>query len=215
MQVRNNEITIVRGESFTMCKRIVNRDGSPYIISSRLKNPYWKITVASSLYSDNRRYSVTKWLDLSGFPRFEKTRPVKLADYGLKFSDNTFPFIDLDSDDKSDFAGDETSGYANTAIFYEEDQNGVISYKYWEYIDNKEGNFEGRWVDYECLITTTFPYTLTSEWVEQNYLYNISLIDGILTEPVQSVYDMPFEVIEELYPILEATRLYVKSNLGR
>ena len=39
MKVFNNEITIHRGETFSMDKVIQNKDGSPYIVSNRLVNP--------------------------------------------------------------------------------------------------------------------------------------------------------------------------------
>ena len=146
MQVRNNEITVQRGESWTMSKKIRNKDGSPFIVSSELANPYWLVTIASVRYEQKDRYILNKWLELSNCPRFKYTQPIELAKYGLKFSDNTLPFIDLDEDgDNNDFTGDETSGYSNIAIFYEKDFNGVISYKYWEYINNIEGDYDAEY----------------------------------------------------------------------
>lgn len=171
MQVRNNEITVFRGETWTMSKIIQNKDGSPYIINSRLKNPYWLITVSSSRYEQPNRYVLNKWLELKDFPRFEITQPVNLKSIN---SDYTFENTNV----PAGYEGNETSGYANIAIFYEKDSNGVISYKYWEYINNIEGNYEGQWVDYRCPIITTFSSDITSKWIEQNYYYGILLVDG-------------------------------------
>ena len=43
MQVLRNELKVYRGENFTIDKLLKNRDGSPYIISNELQNPYWLI----------------------------------------------------------------------------------------------------------------------------------------------------------------------------
>lgn len=213
VQIHNNEITVNRGEAFTMRKIIQNRDGSPYIVSSRLKNPHWLVTVASSLYEQKDRYVLNKWLSLKNLPRFEITRPVKLSDYGLKFEDSTLPFMEngVLTSGEIDFTGDETLGYANIAIFYEKDENGVISYKYWEYNNNEEGDFNGHWVDYDCKITTTFGTSITSEWVRQSYFYSIRLVDGELSGEL----DKPLERLDLEYSILSYTKLTVKSNLWR
>lgn len=208
MQVRNNELIVTRGESFTMSKKVQNRDGSPYIISSELENPHFLITVSSSLYDVNDRYVLNKWLNLKNFPRFKHTQPVDLSRYGLTFNDNTLPFIDLDGDGKNnDFTGDETSGYANIAIFYEKDQNGVTKYKYWEYNDNIEGNYGGRWVDYECPIVTTYSSDDTKLWDIGTYFYQILLVD---------VYGDELSINEchIFSPILRPTKLSVQSNIG-
>lgn len=174
MQVHGNEITVHRGESWTLSKKIRNKDGSPYIISNALTNPYWLITISSQLYTENDRYVLNKWLDLSDFLRFHYTRPMRLKDINLDYNFNNISI-------PTGYEGDETSGYANIAIFYDIDNDGVISYKYWEYINNIEGDYDGQWVDYECPIVTTFTTEITKNWYEQNYYYNIVLIDGIST----------------------------------
>ena len=76
----NNEITVHRGETFTLNKNIQNRDGSPYIISSELSNPYFLLTVTTTRYKQENRYILSKWLDLSDFPRFYNTTPMDLWD---------------------------------------------------------------------------------------------------------------------------------------
>ena len=182
MQVRNNEITVTRGEDWTMSKLIVNKDSSPYIVSSELINPYWLITIKRT-DDYNNSYVYNKWLDLSSLPRFKVTQPLNINDYGRSFFEPmpTLPFLDLDENGVSDFTGDETSGYSNIAIFYEKGENGVISYKYWEYNNNEKDDFSGKWVDYSCPIITSFFNSVTKDWVEQNYLYQIRLLSGQTT----------------------------------
>lgn len=239
MLVHNNEITIVRGEAFSMSKLIQNRDGSPYIVSSKLKSPHWKVTVTSSLNNSTDRYVLNKWLSLKDFPRFDITQPVNLKDINPAITNFELSSV------PAKYEGDETSGYANKAVFYLETQPGVIIYKYWEYNNNEKGNFNGKWVDYKCPIITTFNTEITSKWAERPYWYNITLVDGddtyeylkstalslgleVYDESVEKIYEkllahspenfknlnisIPILEIETLYPILESTKLYVKSN---
>lgn len=201
MLIHKNEIEVYAGENWTMSKLIENRDGSPYIISSELLNPYWLVTISSSLYNQKNRYILNKWLSLNDFPRFKNTTPVE-----LKSIDPTYTFENADI--PSGYEGDETSGYANEAIFYEKDQNSVIRYKYFEYDNNEEGNYSGEWVDYKCPIITSFTSDITSEWREGNYVYSIQLVGGVAGEDI----DRPI-IIDTRYPILNPTKLTVKINL--
>ena len=174
MQTRNNEIIVHRGETWTMRKLIKNKDGSPYIISSRLNNPYWLISIASATYSQANRYVLEMWLNIDDLPRFKLTRPVELKSINpsYTFENTSIP---------TGYEYDEDTGklpYANVAIFYEKLSDSVINYKYWEYIDNKDNPYDGRWVDYKCSITVPFTKDITDNWIEQNYYYNISLVDG-------------------------------------
>lgn len=238
MQTRNNEIIVHRGETWTMSKLIQNKDGSPYLISSDLKNPYFLVTITSSLYVQRERYVFKKWLDIKNTPRFKITRPIELKSINpsYKFSNPVLP---------TGYEGDETSGYANIAVFYEKDENGVTSYKYWEYINNIKGNYDGRWIDYVCSIATTYNNDVTQNWIDKNYFYSIELVDGISlyehlsnllilnnivldSDNVKDMYNLLKEIYPELnfdleipliqktlmFPILSSTKLYVKSGGG-
>lgn len=202
MLARHNEITITRGETFTMNKKITNLDGSPYIVSSELQNPHWLITITPTRYSTDKNKVINKWLDISNYPRFKNTQPVKLPD-GFSFSTDEFP--------NAEYNGDETSGYANVTIFYENNGFGVISYKYWKYINNIKGNYRGEWVDYSCDIITTYSRDITLGLAEQDYLYNINLVAG----PINPNFSKDGEpiIVNDMFPILPETKLYVKSNL--
>ena len=175
MKLNHNEITMTRGETFTISRVIQNRDGSPYIVSNKFINPYILINVVSAKYFSADRYKLRKWLSLKNMPRFEITRPVNLEPYGYTTFDDNMGLPDVK------FQGDETSKYADVAVFYLKDENGVINYKYWEYNNNIEGNFDGHWVDYKFKIFTAFTKDITSEWIDQNYLYDIHIVDGVST----------------------------------
>lgn len=73
MQLKGNEMTVTRGETFTIDRTIVNRDGSPFVISSEWNNPYILITVSSSSYNQENRYVLNAWLSLKDVPAFHNT----------------------------------------------------------------------------------------------------------------------------------------------
>lgn len=230
MQVHNNEITVHRGETFVVSKIIKNRDDSPYIVSSKLANPYWLLTVVSSRYNQTNRYVLNKWLDLKNQPRFEFTKPVKV-DEGIDFDDFQLP---------AGYEGDETLGYANIAVFTD-----GVQYKYWVYDNLDKDDYSGRWEDYECKFTTLFSNDITAKWSEQTYLYSIFLVSGSSTydylkttcemlgldtsDDIKEMYDKISEEDESLvvgienlerpimncdtvYPILASTKINVKTT---
>lgn len=165
MQTHNNDLYVTRNETFTIRKRIENRNGSPYIISSELNNPYWLIAVTNSKYGQANRYVYNKWLNLKNELRFKITRPVNVSELGYE------DFLDMPLPDG--FEGDETSGYAGIAVF----TNG-IKYMYWQYENDDADDFNGTWEEYKCYITTTFNSVVTSKWIEQVYYYTIQLVSG-------------------------------------
>lgn len=225
MQIHNNEITVYRNETFSMNKIIQNRDGSPYIVSSKLNNPYFLITVSDSVYKQINRYAHNKWLNLRNELRFEITRPVNIKELGYSsFDGMRVP---------AGFEGDNVS-YANVAVFTD-----GISYKYWSYGDDA-------WKDYSLKINTVYSSEVTSRWPEGTLHYGILLVDGPLTEDylkvtceqlnldatvspgemfnsIQNVRPdlvahieepgRPIIKFNEVRQILEPTKLYVKSNL--
>ena len=67
MKTLNNILVVHRNETFTLDKIVQNRDGSPYIVSAELENPYWLLTVSSTRYDQKDRYIQNWWLDLSNY----------------------------------------------------------------------------------------------------------------------------------------------------
>ena len=187
MKIHNNELTVYRNETWTLSKKVINRDGSPYIISSELNNPYFLVTVASGRYEQTDRYIYNKWLNLKNFERFLFTQPVDISNVPI-FDETTLEIVDYahyrsfnDMPLPAGYQGDKSLGYANIAIFAEKVSPSVTHYKFWEYINNIEDDYSGRWVDYDCPIVTTFSKEVTSAWIEQNYYYSILLVDGVST----------------------------------
>lgn len=180
MKTLNNILVVHRNETFTLDKIVQNKDGSPYIISAKLDNPYWLLTVSSTRYDQKDRYIQNWWLDLSKYPRFVFTNPIDLksfkassaADAESEFSS----FSDVTS--LNDFAGTYLNGKqitemnADDFVYYLEDDNNNKEYKYWS--TTAEG-----WQKYECRITKLFQQEITRLWVEQTYVYSITLMSGM------------------------------------
>lgn len=76
MKIYRNELTILKGETFALNRTIENENGTPYIVSSELNNPYFLITVTNNLYDEVGKYVYNKWLPLDNFLRFRKVKPI-------------------------------------------------------------------------------------------------------------------------------------------
>lgn len=187
MKTYNNELSVTRGESFTLDFEVKNPDGSPYIVSSRLLNPHWLITVANSRYNQLNRYLLNKWLKVNDLG-FISTNAIK---YDGDFADNTYP----------DTAYGDNSGYANAAVYYND-----AGYKYFKFTNPGDTAHQGMWVDYKApRIIVPYDSDETALWTEQDYLYNIALVDG--------AEDPPFTVYSAVIPIITPTRLTVTTRL--
>lgn len=149
MKTYRNEITVRRNESFTIDRFIVNRDGSPYVISSELHNPWFLITVASTNYNQKERYVKNYWLSTEEIPKFLITQiEEKTTDW------NALPYPNDNTYDR---------------VYHHKGE-----YKYY----TNKSNEGITWNDYDCRIVKTFTPEDTSEWVEQSYQYSIRLVSG-------------------------------------
>ena len=59
MRVYADRIQVERGEEWTYDVYFQNRDGSPYIVSNQLTNPYILVTIASSKYTQTVWHSTS------------------------------------------------------------------------------------------------------------------------------------------------------------
>lgn len=185
MKTFDNEITIQLGESFTIDKIIQNKDGSPFIISSKLQNPYFLVTVSSSKYAQSNRYVKNYWLDLSTYLKFLSTQPVDL--HSIKTSADG---IEAKYGDWETLGNSLPSGYIDgmyvqfdspsDAVFYFDSPNGIREYKYFDSSADEQTGVKG-WTTYNCRIIKQFSSEDTSEWVGQNYVYSIRLVSGVST----------------------------------
>lgn len=234
MKVYNNEITIHRGETFTIDRVIQNRDGSPYIIfnpQSEDAEARLLISVARNYYGVNETepYRLNIWLKPSQMFT-HSSRPFNLKSL-MTERNGTTPHYPNGFSDITAMAGASTATKVGTyiaegwigsdwygvnssddVVFYVEDDEGNIEYKYATSDSWKTGT-PITWHDYECRITYAFDQSVTSEWIAQNYLYSISLVYGNINKSAASDED-PFTVKNAVIPILSPTKLTVLNTIN-
>ena len=197
MTINGNEMTIQRGETFTIDRLIVNRDGSPYIVSSEYANPYILLTVSSTKYNQENRYLANWWLNLDEM--YDGKNIVKVP----RFFSTRFKEI--------------TS--KNNLIEYYEDE----PYEYLYYIKNT-GTYEyfssngettdaHTWHEYNLRLIHHFMHNITKDWVEQSYVYSIRLVAGKdMTSYLKELYKTVFEVDAPDYKSNEELYLDIKAK---
>lgn len=219
MKVFNNEITIHRGETFSMDKVIQNKDGSPYIVSRRLKNPCVLVSVSTTRYAQDERYKLNKWLRLTN-KLFDATEPFDLKSLTTEPNGTTPKYPNGFSDIKTyttegEYAPYVAYGYIgdnlvicdyNDCVFYVEDNEGVRDYRYWDL--NANG-----WVKYEFRVTCPFTQAETSQWIEQSYVYSITLVSGEWNDNREEK-EPPFSSFDSVQPLLIPTKLSVLSSIN-
>lgn len=194
MKTFNNELVVHRGETFSIDKIVQNKDGSPYIVSSELSNPYWLLSVSTTRYEQANRYVKNYWLDLTNFLKFKSTQAFDLkslmngpnpeaSGYGPIYPNG---FDDIIA--RSNISGAQyvAGGYIgdkmvyldyDDCVFFVENEDGERIYKYWSVTEGR-GGAELGWLDYNCRIVKAFTQDDTRQWVEQSYTYSITLVAG-------------------------------------
>ena len=215
MKTFNNELVIHRGETFSMDKVVQNKDGSPYIVSNKLQNPYVLVSVSTTRYDQNKRYLLNQWLPLSDKVRFSITEPIDLLSFKTEANGTVSKYTSFDdvkrelvSDNEncivSGYIGDQFVYYDyDDCVLYLQDERGIRDYKYW----NLE---QERLLKYEFRITCPFTQEMTSKWIEQSYVYSITLMSGEL--PANG--EPPFVNIDTVQPLLIPTKLSVLSSIN-
>ena len=210
MRTFNHELIVKRNETFTLDRVLENRDGSPYLISSELRNPYFVITVSNSKYDTENRYVYSAWLPVET-PRFYTTIPINIRDFKDAKGDELYAngFDTMTGPPSGIVDGVEVTydGKLGTpcyeALFFWEDDDGKRIYKWWNGV---------KYVDYECRIIHKFLQQYTRDWIERSYFYNIDLVDGTPNTNAKAG-EKPLLNVSEMIPILESTKISVLSNL--
>lgn len=256
MKVFNNEITIHRGETFSMDKVVQNKDGSPYIVSNKLANPCVLIAVSTTRYAQDERYKLNKWLRLAETEKvqtqtgeiqvittpllaklFKSTEPFDLMSlmteangtilkYPNGFTDITerkyatddsgSPLLDENGNKIGYYIAEGWLGTKHVyydyddCVFYVEDDEGVRDYQYW---DLTADNDKGGWVQYEFRIICPFTQAETSQWIEQSYVYSITLVSGEWNNNREE-NEPPFVSFDSVQPLLIPTKLSVLSSIN-
>ena len=175
MDTVKHSIKIYRGEQFTIDKGLVNKDGSPYIISSELENPHFLISVSDKPYAQDGRFVKNYWLPID--KTFELARAIKTSDVN---DFNTLAFEDAETPSTITFKnGDAYSFYYDSAVFYvDHSTTDANSGKYviWD-LESKS------WVEYSTSVRYAFATEDTSNWKPATYYYTIQLVTGTLLRP--------------------------------
>lgn len=178
METFGNDIEIQQGENFNMDVLLSasNLEYIPYIISSERKNPFFVITVASTKYEKNMRYVHSWWNDvingLHPIQTFYQTTPINLGELAEA------PII-------ANFEGNIDDWEHGIRYLYQytlenEDIDEKLGHKpyHYVYVDYSSGISVVHNDDYECKIIQNFSSDITRLWGAQNYMYQITLLDG-------------------------------------
>ena len=166
-RIVNDNIFISRGETAFYNKKVIMRDGTPMIITTTLQNPTIEFVVRPTAYSRGEDYIFRVWLRLTGTnPELDIKQfdSVEVIDYLETSWDNDVP---------------PTEGNENK--LHRLITNNVATFRYYDY-DLLE------WVEYSFNIRFQFPYYSISQLEPNEYVYEISLLAGNLTnnDPNQS-----------------------------
>ena len=217
MITRAGDIYCEQGESFTVGFRIVNQDGSPFVLSDALdvkngndyvKRSYLLFTVASSanITSENR-YLANFWNPTDKYKKFYSTQAVKIADNNGEWPDadtvwnNAAAWIPAD-------AVQAGVTPANYAIYYIVKSDGTKEYKQLKLV-NKDG-VDTHVLDlYSFYFFQQFTKEQSNEWSQSGYDYALKLVAGTVN-PKES--KRPIN-IDFSYPLIGAHKLYVDTNV--
>lgn len=186
MRTDGINITIRRGEAFTVDYLLTNADGSPYIVSSELIHPYILVSVASNSFSTKNAYEYNQWCDLIDYYRFEDTNVVTIANISTEPEGASF---------LNNLAKDASGRYYyKLAVFY-----CTADGKYYVYKRQAPAGYTGDdaaagYYEYKFRIVASFDTDVTKDWSSQSYTYRISLVsltDTFDTEGVETQLSVP------------------------
>ena len=217
MITRAGDIYCEQGESFTVGFRIVNQDGSPFVLSDALdvkngndyvKRSYLLFTVASSanITSENR-YLANFWNPTDKYKKFYSTQAVKIADNNGEWPDadtvwnNAAAWIPAD-------AVQAGVTPANYAIYYIVRSDGTKEYKQLKLV--KKNGVDTHVLDlYSFYFFQQFTKEQSNEWSQSGYDYALKVVAGTVNSKGSA---RPIN-IDFSYPLIGAHKLYVDTNV--
>lgn len=223
MRILGTDIYAQRNETFGIDFTVRNADGTPYIVSSELDNPYLLLSIASTNYKQDNRYIKNYWLDMSNYPRFENTLPFDLTSL-MTTSGGSTPrytsfaaatYLSTLTVGGVTYTDVVAYGYVGTefkvfhtgdAVFYCPNSQGVIEYKY-----SHESDGVHIWSDYSFRIIKQFLQQDMSELVEQSYVYSIHVVSG---QPSEDKPDWPIGQFNTFRPIISKSKFVIQSAIN-
>lgn len=213
MITRAGDIYCEQGESFTVGFRIVNQDGSPFVLSDALdvkngneyvKRSYLLFTVASSAnITSEDRYLANFWNPTDKYKKFYSTQAIKLADNNGEWKDATIVWSDVA---KLIPADAKQAGVTpiNYAIYYIVKSDGTKDYKQ---LTGTEA--EPSLDPYSFYFFQQFTKEQSNAWSQSGYDYALKLVAGTVN-PKES--KRPIN-IDFSYPLISVHKLYVDTNV--
>lgn len=217
MITRAGDIYCEQGESFTVGFRIVNQDGSPFVLSDAMdvkngndyvKRSYLLFTVASSAnITSEDRYLANFWNPTDKYKKFYSTQAIKIADNNGEwpnaeaFWNKAETLIPADA---------KQSGVtpANYAIYYIVKSDGTKDYKQLNLV-KIDGLDKPVFEPYSFYFFQQFTKEQSNEWSQSGYDYALKLVAGTVN-PKES--KRPIN-IDFSYPLIGAHKLYVDTNV--
>lgn len=205
MITRAGDIYCEQGESFTVGFRIVNQDGSPFVLSDAMDDAthksYLLFTVASSAnVTGKNRYLANFWNPTDKYKKFYSTQAVKIVD-----NDGEWPTAaSVWSTAKNLIPADANVTPANYAIYYIVKSDGTKDYKQ---LTGTEA--EPSLESYSFYFFQQFTKEQSNEWSQSGYDYALKLVAGTVN-PEGSARPIK---IDFSYPLIGAHKLYVDSNV--
>lgn len=219
-----------------------DREYIPYIISSSLNHPFFVITVASTKFEKNLRYVKSWWSDVTEGDgkqmRFFKTNPIYVGEQpfvdildeeeglaDLPVEPGVGLFSEFTVGDNTNYAIGERDIPMNALYQYtkaDEEIDPELGHKPYHYFYFNYTELENNeWVvddtlpridDYECRVIFNFPTEITQDWAGQNYLYQVTLVDGLLMPEMLEAIHTEHPTVEDWPDTIIEQYRYVKAN---
>ena len=213
MITRAGDIYCEQGESFTVGFRIVNQDGSPFVLSDAMdvKNgndyvnrSYLLFTVASSAnITSEDRYLANFWNPTDKYKKFYSTQAIKLADNNGEWKDAAIVWSDVAKLIPADAVQAGVTP-VNYAIYYIVKSDGTKDYKQ---LTGTEA--EPSLEPYSFYFFQQFTKEQSNQWSQSGYDYALKLVAGTVN-PKES--KRPIN-IDFSYPLISVHKLYVDTNV--
>lgn len=205
MITRAGDIYCEQGESFTVGFRIVNQDGSPFVLSDAMDDAthksYLLFTVASSAnVTSENRYLANFWNPTDKYKKFYSTQAIKIADNNGEWPTAASVW----STAKNLIPADANVTPANYAIYYIVKSDGTKDYKQ---LTGTEA--EPSLDPYSFYFFQQFTKEQSNEWSQSGYDYALKVVAGSIN-PEGSARPIK---IDFSYPLIGAHKLYVDTNV--
>lgn len=219
MITRAGDIYCEQGESFTVGFRIVNQDGSPFVLSDAMDDAehksYLLFTVASSVnITGEDRYLANFWNPTDKYKKFYSTQAIELvAEPGETNAwQNAWNKVAaIIAKDKSLANVTPKPTPVNYAIYYTVEDDGTRVYGQIVARNDREDasadNYDIK--NYEFQFYQHITKEISNEWVQSGYDYALKVVSGTINSEEGG---RPIN-IEFSYPLIGAHKLYVDTNV--